>query len=120
MKEQSLMEHSLQRGTLTPLGEIVTVQIIDEGVYWITTREHGGYLIDQALAQQQLTAHACAIGDRTDEEWLCFEEDCAWAVVVYEHPEWAIQPLQSTHVNMLLQQEYPDYLRARGERIAER
>jgi hypothetical protein len=115
-KENILMKCELQRGVNTPLGHLVSVQTVDQGVYWVTTVEHGGYMIDRALAQATLSSGACAIGDPSDEQWLCFEEDCAWAVVVYEHPEWAVQSLESTmrHALLWLTQEYPDYLQTRG------
>ena len=112
------MDGELQRGAKTPLGRIVEVQTIDRGIYWVTTVEHAGYMIDQALAQEKLTAAARAIGVPYNEKWLCFEEDCAWAVVVSERPEWATQPLQSETVQGILQREYPDYLQAKGEQPA--
>jgi hypothetical protein len=76
-------------------------------VYWVVTVEHGGYFIDQ-VAQEKLTSAARAIGV-SYEKWLCFEEDIDWAVVVYEHPGWATEPIRSEIVHALLQAEYPDY-----------
>lgn len=91
------------------LGRITSIRGFAPGVYWVVTEEHGGYVFHESVARQVLSAAAIAQGF-VDTEWICFEEDCAWALVAYEHPEWAIGPLDALVVQGIIRQEYPEYL----------
>jgi hypothetical protein len=94
---------------LSSLGTVVRVQMLAPGVYWTTTAEHGGYVLHVGVVRYWLS-QAASVRGVVDGEWVCFEEDCAWAMVVHEHPEWAVEPLDMHTVDNILQQEYPDYL----------
>lgn len=74
---------------LTPWGKSQTSEKMAEGVYEVTTAGHGGILVGKQVAREKLSEQAQAIG-REFGSWLAFEEDCAWAAVAYEHPEWFV------------------------------
>jgi hypothetical protein len=94
---------------LPSLGEVVRARVLAPSVYWVTTVEHGGYVLHKDVVRHRLSQAAITRGV-VDGEWVCFEEDCAWAMVVHECPEWVVEPLDVLSVEGVLQQEYPDYL----------
>jgi uncharacterized protein DUF7007 len=66
---------SVERGTHAP-----------DDVLFVSTPGHGGILVGRESAQ--LLSPAARVLGTPFEDWLAFEEDGRWAVVVYEHPEW--------------------------------
>lgn len=58
---------------------------ITQGVYEVDTAGHGGIMVRKEVAQQLLSKEALNVSD-TWEGWICFEEDCDWALFVYEQP----------------------------------
>lgn len=80
----------LYEGMNTLWGTLQWTRTLAPGVYWVDTIGHGGLLISVAVAQRTLTPQACRIGERWGN-WICFEEDCAVAAPLYEHPEWQKQ-----------------------------
>lgn len=69
-------------------GPAQTMYVIDRGVRWFNTAGHGGLAIADGVARKMLTPAAYKLGDR---QWgyLWYEEDVAYAIPFYEHPEWA-------------------------------
>ena len=95
----------------TPWGVAQSVELLDEGVYWVQPQAHGGLLIEQTRAEKLLSAKAIAIG-KWWNAFLTFEEDDAMLVVFYEHPElypWAEEELIHTLAEECLHRVYPDY-----------
>lgn len=74
----------------TPWGHADGQHSVARGVWVVDTPSHGGIMIRTRTAERVLSDAARVIGELwgRDHEWLAFEEDCAYAVVVYEHPEW--------------------------------
>ena len=80
----------LYEGMNTPWGTLQWTRTLAPGVYWIDTTGHGGILIGATVAQRNLSPQALHIGERWGNK-LFFEEDCAVAAPLYEHPEWQEQ-----------------------------
>jgi hypothetical protein len=55
--------------------------------YWVSTAGHGGVMIAEATARKELTPEAYRRGD-VYGNYLCYEEDCLWAIVAFEKPTW--------------------------------
>ena len=68
---------------LTPWGESDYQTKIADGFYHVGTPSHGGFMIGKAKAVEYLTPEARKRGDEYGS-WLCYEEDCQWAMVSYE------------------------------------
>ena len=95
----------------TPWGVAQSVELLDDGVFWVQPQEHGGLLIESSKAETLLSAKAIAIG-KVWNTFLTFEEDDAMLVVFYEHPElypWAEEELIHTLAEECLHRVYPDY-----------
>jgi hypothetical protein len=73
----------------TPWGQADSQTKIAEGVYWVGTPSHGGLMVKQALAGVELSPKAieCAYPGAFGT-WVCFEEDCSYAIAFHERPEW--------------------------------
>jgi hypothetical protein len=63
-------------------------QRLAHGVYSVGTAGHGGVMVHESVAHQ-LSNEALRKGSDVDH-WFQFEEDCRWAIPVYEHPEWGV------------------------------
>ena len=70
----------------TPWGESDSRIKVQDGVYWVGTPSHGGFMVALGVAKTYLTQQA-----REKAEvccgYLCFEEDCLASIVLFEHPE---------------------------------
>jgi len=66
-------------------GKSQTVKKIDSGIYWVTTAGHGGYMISKRKAEKNLPAYCLNNGfvGAKFNNYYCFEEDCAYAVLEY-------------------------------------
>ena len=98
-------------GMLTPWGVARTKQQLDEGIFLVKTAEHGGLLIEQAVATQMLSERALCIG-KVWEDFLSFEQDHDMMVVLYEHPElypWVEEELTEKFAEDSLRTHHPDY-----------
>lgn len=71
----------------TPWGVALTMEQLDEGVFWVETTEHGGLLIEMEQARATLSEKALRIGRRW-HDFMAFEQENDMMVVFYEHPEW--------------------------------
>ena len=111
----------MQEGMLTPWGVALMVHVLDDGISWVQTAEHGGLLLEQPQAEELLSPKARTLGIWW-REFLTFEQDDALLVVFYEHPElypWAeenlIQPLAETY----LRATHPDYFNVSAIPVAQ-
>mgnify|MGYP003623072467 CR=1 FL=1 len=95
----------------TPWGVALTMQQLDEGVFWVETAEHGGILIAQTQAKTLLSDRALLIG-RPWNDFLAFEQDKDMMVIFYEHPEWYAwveDELAAQLAEDSLRQHHPEY-----------
>lgn len=74
----------------TPWGKSDSITKIQRGVSWVGTPSHGGLAITQKRAVSLLSPEAVAQGEAYGA-YLFFEEDDAYAIAFYEHPEWAVE-----------------------------
>lgn len=71
----------------TPWGKADHVTKIETGVSWVSTPSHGGLMVALGAAQKYLTPKAIEQGGRYGA-YICFEEDCAYAVAFFQNPAW--------------------------------
>lgn len=71
----------------TPWGESDEVIILVRGVVWVSTPSHGGFLFTSIAAHKLLTAEARQAAEFRNGQFA-YEEDCKYAIVLYEHPEY--------------------------------
>lgn len=74
----------------TPWGSSQTQEKLAPGVFWVTTASHGGLLVIGDAIAHCLTPEAQAKGERFANNGLAYEEDCAYAVAIYENPAWGL------------------------------
>lgn len=80
----------------TPWGKSDSKINIERGISWVGTPSHGGLAITITKALETLSWPAIKIANGSNgillykgkSGYLFFEEDCAYAVAFYEHPEW--------------------------------
>lgn len=70
---------------ITPWGQSQQRQQLEPGCWWVSTAGHGGILVGTRYAEEYLTPEARKLGEPFGS-WLAYEEDCAWAVVIWELP----------------------------------
>jgi len=70
----------------SPWGPIQDLEYLAEGIDFAMTASHGGIRVTKACAEESLTAAArrCAINEG---DYYFFEEDCNYAIVLYELPQ---------------------------------
>ena len=73
----------------TPWGPADYVKEILRGVRWVGTPGHGGLMISEGVARKNLSPLARSMGDKYGG-YICYEEDVAWAIPVYEWPEMGV------------------------------
>ena len=74
------------RAMPTPWGKADSKHEICKGVYDVGTPGHGGIMVGRAQARNLLSPEAIAEG-MTWGQWICYEEDCDWAIFAYEQPK---------------------------------
>lgn len=72
----------------TPWGLSQQKYKLAHGVIWVSTAGHGGLLVGRGVARTCLTERAQREGEPFGP-WLAYEEDCAYAIALYENPAWA-------------------------------
>jgi hypothetical protein len=82
----------------TPWGKSDSITKIQRGVSWVGTPSHGGLAITMIRAMEVLSpkainialanVHGTALVNKPKGSYVFFEEDCAYAIAFYEHPEW--------------------------------
>jgi len=69
-------------GSSSTWGKIQSVKPIAEGIDWITTASHGGFVVSPArLEQMPENLRKCSFTQDNN-----FEEDCSWCAVVIAFP----------------------------------
>jgi hypothetical protein len=110
----------------TPWGAVDSVKPLTRGISWVTTPGHGGLMISKAFAEKHLTPaalkHGEWYGDRyTGKGYYCYEEDCAWAIPMWELPQFwpetfkhmkecQTKEAQRQYLHELLSRYFADYL----------
>ena len=74
----------------TPWGKADYIKNVAPCAYWVGTPGHGGLMIARGTAKKVLTA-ACVKRGQVFSGYLAYEEDCQYALVAYERPEWFIR-----------------------------
>ena len=73
----------------TPWGQSQSVETLARGIHWVSTASHGGLMVSAGVAAKLLSERAIKNAfPGTCAEYVCFEEDCSYAIAFYEHPEW--------------------------------
>jgi uncharacterized protein DUF7007 len=73
----------------TPWGISQNVETIGRGIHWVSTAGHGGLMVSAGVAEKILSAQAIKTAHPGKcGGYVCFEEDCSYAVAFFEHPEW--------------------------------
>ena len=85
------------KGPRTPWGPAQYAYFIVRGVTLFGTAGHGGIGIGSAAAKKFLSPNARSLADRHGGNYW-YEEDCLFAVPLYEHPEWieALKKIQGS------------------------
>lgn len=98
----------------TPWGKSDSETKPARGVTWVGTPGHGGFMIAKGVAKKSLSLAAQKRGESYGR-YLAYEEDCAFAMVAWEHPEWLPSPgLTKEKVLNSLSSWNADYLIERG------
>jgi hypothetical protein len=73
----------------TPWGVSQQMETIGRGIHWVSTAGHGGLMVSVGVAEKILSQQAIAVAHPGKfGGYVCFEEDCSYAVAFFEHPEW--------------------------------
>jgi len=73
----------------TPWGQSQSVETITRGIRWVTTAGHGGLMVSAGIAAKVLSHRAIEHAfPGKHGGYVCFEEDCSYAIAFFEHPEW--------------------------------
>ena len=70
----------------TPWGKADYKYSLLPGVFEVGTPGHGGIMVGKAQARKILSDKAIKLGTEWNQ-YITFEEDCQWALFVYEQPE---------------------------------
>ena len=79
----------------SPWGQIDHVEKVFCGVSFVSTPSHGGLRISRSWAEKNLTKEALAEASDWDNNYFWYEEDCDWAIPVFEHPEIDLKNVES-------------------------
>ena len=96
----------------SPWGTVQQEEKHQRGVTWVSTAGHGGYMISLGFAKKFLSEPAQAKGLRYGG-YLCYEEDCLWAIVEFELM-YVTTPQRQETIYTSLSRWNTDYLLARG------
>jgi hypothetical protein len=73
----------------TPWGTSQQVETIARGIHWVSTAGHGGLMVSAGVAEKVLSQQAIKVAHPGRcGGYVCFEEDCSYAVAFFERPEW--------------------------------
>lgn len=95
----------------SPWGTVQSEEKYGRGITFVSTPSHGGFMISKGVARARLSDAARANGWPYGG-YLCFEEDCAACIVMFEIPETQGNAKQEDIFNCL-SSFYPYYLKAR-------
>jgi hypothetical protein len=72
----------------TPWGMSDSVRTIERGVHWVGTPSHGGLMVSLAKARAIFSEKTIRLAHPGQiAGYVCFEEDCSYAVAFYARPE---------------------------------
>ena len=67
-----------------PWGAIQQTESFERGISFVSTAGHGGLRISKGYAHNHLSRLAISCATYTDENYLWYEEDCDYAIPLYE------------------------------------
>jgi len=67
----------------SPWGSIQRRKTFQDGIIDVSTASHGGMMVRKDIAKQVLSVQARKKGFQY-RDYLCYEEDCDWAIPVFE------------------------------------
>lgn len=67
----------------SPWGGIQHSDVIARGLKAVSTAGHGGYMVTKNFANKYLSDACIKLGE-VYGDYLCYEEDCAWAILAYD------------------------------------
>lgn len=110
--------------TSTPWGIADNVVKCICGVSLVETPSHGGIRISRGLAERQLS-DACRYFGYQMGGYYFFEEDCAYALPFFEHPEWftniyregETKDILRDNAKATLERWYPEYFKMINEKF---
>lgn len=70
----------------SPWGGIQSSSVLARGVRSVSTASHGGFMVTMRWARMHLSDAAINAGFWYGS-YLCYEEDCDWAILCYEDAE---------------------------------
>jgi len=110
----------------SPWGQVDQSDTLVRGMVFVSTPGHGGLMLTEKFAQKYLSSAAIdradVIGNGTNKR-LCFEEDCAYALVFWELLDKFSDRLYAPGVDLeerrqslllTLSSYYPNYLKEVG------
>lgn len=68
--------------TYSPWGAIQLITRHGDGLYFVSTASHGGFMAIPGLLSPAAEKHS-----QLYQGWYCFEEDCKALIVIRERPE---------------------------------
>lgn len=83
---------------------------IMRGVRWYSTAGHGGLAVADGVARKFLTPAAYKLGQKAGG-YVWYEEDVAYALPFYEHPEWGVALKQKSGGTMPSKEQLEDDIR---------
>lgn len=97
-------------------GPAQTMYEIMRGVRWFHTAGHGGLAVADGVARKLLSPAAYRLGARQGG-YMWYEEDAAYAIPFYEHPEWSVALSRKAggsggskeQFEQVLRRNYPEY-----------
>ena len=106
----------------SPWGGIQHSSVIAKGMKAVVTASHGGYMVTKTFADKYLSESCKKQGD-VYYNYLCYEEDCAYAVLAYDvidkfgdkmKPDKYTMEEYKESLLKSLSYYYPEYLIERG------
>ena len=100
---------------MTPWGERDSIAEYAEGVAFVSTPSHGGSMVHDSIPLSDAAkSRAIHITDDVGESWYFFEEDCDFAIAVFELPVLMATFSNGDAVYNSLVSWHSDYLMERG------
>jgi hypothetical protein len=100
----------------SPWGQIQDKTTFYRGISFVSTAGHGGFMISNGFANKHFSKYAIDIALKYNN-YLCYEEDCAYAIPLYELMRTKNPILSSIHMHTteeyifnILSRWYPNYL----------
>jgi phage terminase small subunit len=95
-----------------------------KGVRWVSTAGHGGMGVADGVARKLLSPAAYKLGDKWGG-YVWYEEDVAYTIPVYEHPDWMfllhgkrLNDAELAALERSVRTSYPRYFKMKEEGFA--